>query len=45
MSNNDVLQTDKWIYLIASSEINVYPKWIKMMFSQVNEYNIFTSEK
>ena len=33
------------IYFIARGEINVYSKWIKMIFSYVKEYDIFTSEK
>ena len=32
-------------YFIARGELDVYPKWIKMIFSQVKEYDIFTSEK
>ena len=31
------------IYFIESGEINVYPKCIKMVFSQVKEDDIFTS--
>ena len=29
----------------ASSEVNVYSKLIKMIFSHMKEYGIFTSEK
>ena len=36
---------DKSFYYIASDEMNVYPKRMKMIFSQVKEYNIFTTEK
>ena len=31
-------------YLIANGEINIYPERIQMIFSQVKEYDIFTSE-
>ena len=34
-----------YFYFIASGEINVHPIWIKWYFSQVEEYDIFTSEK
>ena len=40
-----LIRINNRFYFIASSEINVYPIWIKMIFSKVKEYDIFTSEK
>ena len=37
------IEPETYIYFIASGVISVYPKWLKMIFSQMKEY-IFTSE-
>ena len=45
MWNVYVLVLIRPLYFIASDEINVFPKWIKMIFSQMKECDIFDSKQ